>query len=781
MQVQDAELAGQTVENTAHAETSEPGTATTDDEVVDVKGPRLVVEKSSDKDVYQVGETGRYTLAVTQTREDVTADNVIVTDRMDDPFVGSILEGSIVVTGPDGAAVEVTPAYERAEDGAIKGFTVATGISLDDDQTLTVTYDVSMTAAGGTVRNVVQATADNSLDGTDDNEVEVVEPRSTIQLDKEVDRDTVRPGEWATYTVTATVADNPAKNVVVTDKSLPEGMPSDLRAAKLEVNGTDVEAFQLDIEGNGFAAHLGDLAPGDVAKITYRAQVRDEGLIGTSVVNTATLTADTLDGTLRDDASVTIPHDEPEIALEKGADREKIRVGEAVSYVIDAAVSEDSDGAKDVIVSDASLPEGMPIDMASIRAWLNEREVTPVSADIEGNTFSVRFGDLRPGETVRVSYDATAEDPALAGTDVTNVATLTSSSLDEPLEATATVSVLDEGESALDKTASLERAKAGDVISYSVRAVVGADLSDAVITDEGLPEGVAIDVATIRSAINGNALDTKPVVEGTGFSLTLGTLRAGDVVEVAYEAVVKEGADVGDATNTAFLSSPDLPEPEKDQETVEISEDPVVTPPHETDNPDDAEPGATLEKQADKTEARVGETVSYTVTAIAVADLSAARLSDSGLPDGTRIDEESFAVSVNGEAREDLVPALEGTGFSLELGDLSAGDEVSLTYQVSVEDESLVGETLVNLALLESASLDGPLEATATVEIVDEEGPATDEPEGPAPDAPAPVGESFPNTGQSAAGTLLVVFGVGVAIAATIVRIRQRPQRRPRR
>ena len=58
VQVQDSELAGQTVENTAHAETDEPGTATTDDEVVDVKGPRLVVKKSSDKDVYQAGEAG---------------------------------------------------------------------------------------------------------------------------------------------------------------------------------------------------------------------------------------------------------------------------------------------------------------------------------------------------------------------------------------------------------------------------------------------------------------------------------------------------------------------------------------------------------------------------------------------------------------------------------------------------------------------------------------------------------------------------------------------------
>lgn len=781
VQVQDSELAGQTVENTAHAETDEPGTATTDDEVVDVKGPRLVVKKSSDKDVYQAGETGHYTLVVTQTREDVTAEDVIVTDNMDDPVAGAIVEGSVVMTGPDGKVVEAAPDYVRAEDGSIVGFAVATGVSLADEQQLSVTYDVDMRVAGESVRNVVQATARNSLDGTDDNEVDVVEPRATIQLDKAVDRDRVRVGEWATYTVTATVADNPAKNVVITDKSLPSGMPADLRGATLEVNGVDVEDFQLDVEGNGFAAHLGDLAAGDVATVTYRAQVRDEALLGSSVVNTATLTADTLDGELRDDASVTIPRDEPEVTLEKSVDRERIHVGETVSYVVDATVPEGSDGAENVVIGDASLPEGMPIDMASVRAWLNGREVTPVDAAIEGNAFSVPFGDLLPGESVRIAYDATAEDAALEGTEVTNVATLSSESLEEPLEATAAVSVVDATQTILDKAASMDSAAVGDVVSYSVRAVAGADLTEAAITDEGLPEGVDVDVATIRSAINGNALDTQADVSGTGFSIALGQLRAGDVVEIAYEAVVREGAPKGDAVNTARLSSPNLPEPVEDDATVTIVDGPSVTPAGDPDNPDDAERGATLEKRADKDMAHVGDVIAYTVDAVAQVDLAAARLSDSGLPEGVRVDEASVSVSVNGTEREDLVPAFEGTGFSLELGDLVAGDEVSLAYQAVVEDESLLGETLVNMALLESESLDEPLDATATVEVDGDEPPAGEGPTGTPAGKSSGSGDAFPNTGQSAAGTLLIVFGVGVAIAATIVRLRQRPQRRPRR
>lgn len=72
-------------------------------------------------------------------------------------------------------------------------------------------------------------------------------------------------------------------------------------------------------------------------------------------------------------------------------------MGETVSYTVEATIAQDSDGAQGVVIGDASLPEGMAIDMASIRAWLNDREITPVTADIEGNAFSIPFGDLRPG------------------------------------------------------------------------------------------------------------------------------------------------------------------------------------------------------------------------------------------------------------------------------------------------------------------------------------------------------------------------------------------------
>src|SRR5699024_6670988 len=52
------------------------------DHEVDVVSPALAIEKTSDKDVYQVGETGHYTVTVTQTKEDLVAKHIIVKDEL---------------------------------------------------------------------------------------------------------------------------------------------------------------------------------------------------------------------------------------------------------------------------------------------------------------------------------------------------------------------------------------------------------------------------------------------------------------------------------------------------------------------------------------------------------------------------------------------------------------------------------------------------------------------------------------------------------------------------
>lgn len=522
VKINDAELAGQTVDNTALVVSDEPNTATTDDETVAVKGPRLAIEKDSDKGTYQAGETGRYTLVATQTREDNVAQNVVVADQMDEKDVASIVPGSVTAVGPDGQALAAEPEYVSAEDGRVVGFRLETGLALADEEAVTVSYDVTFERAGATLHNVAQANADNAVGGTDDCLVEVTEP---------------------------------------------------------------VEAETL-----------------------------------------------------------------------------------------------------------------------------------------------------------------------------------------------------------LDKGASLASASVGDVISYAVVATAGSDLPDAVVTDGGLPEGVSVDAGSLEVTVNGAPLDAEAVFEGSVFSVALGDLAAGDVVELTYDATVgslPEGTE--ELENTAELTSPGLGEPVSDTAVVETGPEDGPDDPGEPDNgpddpaedpegpADDEAPGAELVKVADRDVVAVGDTVAYTVTATAGRDLTGVVISDAGLPEGAGVEEESVVVTVDGEEAADAAPSMDGTGFSVGIGELAAGQEVELTYEAVVADASLAGTTLENTATLEAAELDEPLASTAEVDV---EGDAAEDADGPDDAAPAGSGGaadgggSLPGTGEDDPAPLLAVFGAGVAVVGTALRVR---------
>ena len=176
--ISDAELAGKTIDNTALAVTDEPNTQTTDDEVVNVDGARLIVEKSSDKPTYHVGDVAEYTLVIRQTREAGIARKVVIHDAFDQVDLASIVEDSIVVTGPDGNAVDVEPKFIVQKDERITGFEIPTGIDLEDEQVITVSYQVNMEAPAQMLDKRARARAEGSLEGVDQHSVEILKQNS---------------------------------------------------------------------------------------------------------------------------------------------------------------------------------------------------------------------------------------------------------------------------------------------------------------------------------------------------------------------------------------------------------------------------------------------------------------------------------------------------------------------------------------------------------------------------------------------------------------------------
>ena len=111
----------------------------------------------------------------------------------------------------------------------------------------------------------------------------------------------------AAYLVRATVEGAGITDVVISDNSLPEGMPIDAESIEVLIGDEPDEALEPTTEDNGFSVAIDELPEGSVVEVAYSARVEDEALAGTDVVNTVLLTADELDKPLSDDAVMTVP------------------------------------------------------------------------------------------------------------------------------------------------------------------------------------------------------------------------------------------------------------------------------------------------------------------------------------------------------------------------------------------------------------------------------------------------------------------------------------------
>lgn len=309
--ISDAELAGSTIDNTALAATDEPNTSTTDDEIVEVDGARLVIDKVSDKSAYAVGETGTYTLSIQQTREHATAKNVAVHDSFTQNDSVSIIPDSLTVKGPDGQDLSIEPVFNTRTDGKVSGFDLLTGIDLADEEELIVSYQVNMEKESESVQNIARATAEGSLEGVDENDIEILGATNNPSIVKTVDRNRLKLDEVATYTITVSAENGTVENAVVSDTSMPATMPIAFDSITMSKNGELIDC-QPVIDGNGFSIIIGNLNEGDLVAIEYKAAPSAETLVGSSVKNVAVLDADSLDSPLTDDAIVRIDDNSPE-------------------------------------------------------------------------------------------------------------------------------------------------------------------------------------------------------------------------------------------------------------------------------------------------------------------------------------------------------------------------------------------------------------------------------------------------------------------------------------
>ena len=242
------------------------------------------------------------------------------------------------------------------------------------------------------------------------------------------------------------------------------------------------------------------------------------------------------------------------------------------------------------------------------------------------------------------------------------------------------------------KTANASKAEVGDTVTYTVRLTNGYKATDAwrdvVLTDE-IPDGLSF-------------VDGSVYMDGSSKTYTFKngilTIKAGDIApgeshEITFKAIVDESAYGTTVYNTAIGTGDNTPDIEAPDDGVVIESGAV-------------EPYAA--KTVDKTEASVGDTVTYTVTVgnsrFATGDWENVIMTDA-LSEYLSFSHGS--VMLDGKS----VPySYSGGVLTVELGDIAPNTEKTITFEVVI-NSTAYNATVRNVAVMAGDNTADPVEA----------------------------------------------------------------------
>lgn len=589
--------------------------------------PSVDVEKEADKHIAKVDEVVTYTISVKNTTSE-PVDNVTVTDTNN--FKGEIKA-------------------ENADKYTYNGNKTWTIPTIAAGETIHITYTYTMQAEDATViENIANVTY--SKDGTDynipSNPVNVEKPDDgVVTIRKAADKTKAEPGEVVTYTVT-----------------VHNGKNHDIENARL----TDTNNFAgeiVSVDGADYTFENGEFtinkipAGGDVViHYTYTVEIAD---VPTQILeNIATIH---VPGTNPEDPNnpghgkdpekpidpdteipsnkvdVEVPGSEteteiPVIEITKSVDKAEAKVGDTLNYTVTVANKGKAD-AENVVVEDFFDGNGT----------LN---FVPMDGVADNGDNSYTISTVKAGESVTLNFTyvvVTADAPKVLNAAVVKDPT-------PPID--------------VEKDADKYIAKVTDVVTYTITVKNTTDetVNDITVADHNNFAGNVTAESSNRYTYNG---------DGTW---TIGYLDAGEALDIVYTYTV-ETTDESVMENTATIKYT------HDGEQYNIPSNTV-----DVKKPDDGV--VTIWKSANKTVAKPGETVTYTVTVH--------NGKDHDIQNAALTDENNFSGSIF---------AVDGAGYHYENGvftidTIPAGGDVVVHYAYTVGIADVTTHILENVATI---------------------------------------------------------------------------------
>ena len=397
-----------------------------DTEDIKMKAPALEITKKSNKSQYAIGEVATYTLTVKQTKENLTANNVVITDKFaqEDGMTYDADSIEVKLNKED-----ITKDCKITVEG--NNFKIETGKNISDEDKLEVSYKVSFSKTGE-YTNTAVSTSDNTNEDQATNVIEVTNVTPELSINKTSDKTEYAVGNTGIYTLTVkqTKADATAKNVTVKDQFVQEdGITIDAESMKVSLNGTDItKDCKIVTNQNNFTIETGkDLSSKDELLVSYNVTYTKEGIYK----NTATTQADNADPK-DDNNSVTVV--DQDVTMTKDADKKEYKVGDMVKYNVSVSLKKENSVSKDVVIND-TIPEGLALQSESVKV----NGITDYTINTDGNKLEVKIPELKYGEKVEVNYQAKVLKSALGKT-LVNKATVNGSGI-HPGQAEVSVKV----------------------------------------------------------------------------------------------------------------------------------------------------------------------------------------------------------------------------------------------------------------------------------------------------------------------------------------------------
>ena len=522
--------------------------------------PSLSIAKDSNKNWYMPGETARYSLLVTNPGEGV-AENVRVKDALDSDAraLASIVEGSVKVVDATGTAVPVEGiSYAKGDDGRVYGIDVATGYDLDGSGSLNVSYDVlfdgSVTGETG-VRNTAAASSNGTPDVETEHTVTLdIESTPELDLSKKVDKELAAPGDVLSYTVAVSqpAEGMVASGVVVTD-DLPEGFVLDQSSAKVEKDGHQ-QTVNVEFPDGKLRVSLGDVAYGEEWAVSYSGKIAED-FLGSELENTAIAESPNIPENPRDEAVTETTN--PKLEIEKSADVEKAAPGDEISWSVVVTQTRQDATASGVVVTD-ELPEGFSADQADVTVTDRQGNDRRANVSLADGVLTVELGDLDYNDPATITVPGVI-DESFEGDEIANTAIAKAQNVANPVQDDATVTTATVPLLAIEKSADVETASAGGSVAYTVTATAAKDVDGVVVADR-LPDGMAVDVATVKAYLNDAELafaqGEGPVLENGILTMPAVDMAAKDVLRIEYIGTVPDDAAPGDElVNTAVAQA----------------------------------------------------------------------------------------------------------------------------------------------------------------------------------------------------------------------------------